>query len=156
MAEKIKTMQADKHPIGSIYLSIDATNPAVYFGGTWERLKDRFLLAAGDTYPAGSKGGEAEHVLTEAEMPSHRHTYNKYLVANDADGGYWTHNNQFSVAVRRSVGSTTVVPPNDAVGTYGSVCTEENLEQPMNTAGGGQPHNNLPPYLAVYMWVRIA
>ena len=155
MAEKIKAMQSDQHPIGSIYLSIDATNPAVYFGGTWERLKDRFLLAAGDTYDAGATGGEAEHVLTEAEMPSHRHTYNKYFVANDGGSGNWVCNNQFSMAVRRSVGSTTVVPPNDEI-TYGTVCHEENLEKPMNTAGGSQPHNNLPPYLAVYMWVRIA
>ena len=47
------------YPVGSIYMSVNATSPASLFGGTWEQLKDRFLLAAGDTYAAGSTGGEA-------------------------------------------------------------------------------------------------
>ena len=58
------------HPIGSIYRSVNATNPATLFGGTWEQIKDCFLLSAGDTYAAGSTGGEATHKLTVAEMPA--------------------------------------------------------------------------------------
>lgn len=54
MAEKIKTMQADRMPIGSIYLSIDATNPAVYFGGTWQSIgSGRVLQGADETHAAG-------------------------------------------------------------------------------------------------------
>ena len=52
------------HPVGSIYISENSTSPATLFGGTWERVKDRFLLAAGDTYSAGSTGGSATHTLT--------------------------------------------------------------------------------------------
>lgn len=141
MAEKIKTMQVDRMPIGSIYLSVDATNPSVHFGGTWQRLKDRFLLAAGDTYAAGSTGGEAQHTLTEAEMPKHRHssdTYQNGYPSNYTEGGrYCTWVNYGT--------------PNNNEPTTGE-------GGPIRTSwvGGSQPHNNLPPYLAVYMWVRIA
>ena len=132
MAEKIKTMQSDQHPIGSIYLSIDATNPAVWFGGTWEQLKDRFLLAAGDTFTAGSIGGEAQHTLTVEEMPKHRHTANTY---NATGGSAWT------------------LMDNSRAQQNGFRDGKGGL---IGYTGGNQPHNNLPPYLAVYMWVRIA
>ena len=62
------------YPVGAIYISTVSTSPASLFGGTWEQLNDRFLLGAGDTYSAGSTGGEAEHTLTKAEMPNHSHT----------------------------------------------------------------------------------
>ena len=44
------------YPVGSIYMSVNNVNPSVLFGGTWEQIKDTFLLSAGDTYNAGSKG----------------------------------------------------------------------------------------------------
>ena len=49
------------YPVGSIYISAASTSPATLFGGTWEQIKDTFLLAAGDTYTAGETVGEAEH-----------------------------------------------------------------------------------------------
>ena len=61
------------YPVGSIYMSVESTNPATLFGGTWARIEDRFLLAAGETYAAGSTGGAANHTLTIAEMPAHNH-----------------------------------------------------------------------------------
>ena len=62
------------YPIGSIYLTVAGnTSPASLFGGTWERIKDCFLLAAGDTYQAGVTGGESSHILSVNEMPSHSH-----------------------------------------------------------------------------------
>lgn len=64
----------DAYPVGSIYISTIATNPSELFGfGTWEQIKGRFLFAADDTYAAGSTGGEAEHILTNEEMPEHKH-----------------------------------------------------------------------------------
>lgn len=63
------------YPVGSVYISVSETSPASLFGGAWERIKDTFLLAAGDTYSAGSTGGEATHALTIAELPSHSHPY---------------------------------------------------------------------------------
>lgn len=64
----------DAHPVGSLYWSREATDPAELFGGVWGRVKDRFILAAGDDYAAGSEGGEAAHTLTLAESPAHTHT----------------------------------------------------------------------------------
>lgn len=47
-------------------------------GGTWEQIKDTFILAVGDTYAIGSSGGEASHTLTVNEMPSHGHSVNNF------------------------------------------------------------------------------
>lgn len=63
------------YPVGAIYMSTNNVNPRVLFGGTWEQIKDRFLLSAGDSYKAGATGGEATHKLSTAEMPTHNHSY---------------------------------------------------------------------------------
>ena len=123
------------YPVGSIYMSVNATNPAELFGGTWEQLKDRFLLAAGDTYAAGSTGGEAEHTLTVDEMPSHAH--NVYIDPNyssvqTGETGAW---------------KQVLALKGNPAGIDGYITKH---------LGGSQPHNNMPPYLAVYMWKRIA
>ncbi len=119
------------YPVGSIYLSTVDSSPGLFIGGSWERLKDTFLLGAGDTYTAGDTGGEATHTLTVNEMPSHSHfNYTKYstAVGNFSPLPSWT--------VEAGVQDNT---------RYGTAL-----------AGGGQPHNNMPPYLVVYMWKRIA
>lgn len=119
------------YPVGSIYLSINNTNPSTLFGGTWSQLKDRFLLGAGDTYSNGATGGESEHTLTIDEMPSHTHTSRTrvgWSTGGGADVGRVTTNNG------NWNGWPTVI----------------------DNAGGGQAHNNLPPYLVVYMWKRTA
>ena len=58
------------YPVGSIYMSVNSTNPSALFGGTWVQLKDKFLLGAGDSYAAGATGGEAAHLLTNDELPA--------------------------------------------------------------------------------------
>ena len=70
------------YPIGAIYMSVTNHNPSSIFGGTWERIKDKFLLCAGDSYSAGSTGGSVNHyhstgnhTLTINQIPSHTHTY---------------------------------------------------------------------------------
>lgn len=118
------------YPVGSIYMSLSSTDPKTLFGGTWERLKDRFLLAAGDTYSAGATGGEATHTLTKDEMPSHNH----YAAINGGTDSYGQN--------RTTIGSFA----NKAQG-YSDSST-------IFATGGGNAHNNMPPYLAVYMWKR--
>lgn len=113
------------YPTGSIYISVNSANPQTFLGGAWEQLKDRFLLGAGDLYTGGITGGEATHTLTISEMPSHKHGV--YL-----SGGTDT-----------TWGSTVA---------HGSTYIDNNAIVP---EGGGQAHNNMPPYLAVYMWKRI-
>ena len=71
------------YPVGSIYMSLNSTSPNKLFGGTWERITGRFLLAATDGGAAGGNGnasiapgntgGEAVHQLIVDEMPSHTH-----------------------------------------------------------------------------------
>lgn len=132
------------YPVGSIYMSVNSNSPAVLFGGTWQQIEDTFLLAAGQTYVAGSTGGEASHTLTVAEMPEHEH-----------DGIYW------------GVGYKSTPYPwglnNDGVGngfssTYSGTRGGPDNSHAMYTgeAGGSQAHNNMPPYLAVYVWKRVA
>lgn len=111
-------------------MSINATSPSTLFGGTWERLKDQFLLAAGDTYPAGSTGGEAEHTLTVDEMPSHTH----------AERIEWSNTKGWGLITSYSNEANAVVDTGTRTGA----------------TGGGKPHNNMPPYLAVYAWKRTA
>ena len=122
---------AKTYPIGAIYLSASETSPASLFGGTWERLKDRFLLATGDSYTPGATGGEAEHTLTVEEMPNHAHTQHlRFQSGSDA-----------STYAYQALG-------NSSGGTARSGET--------SGTGGGKAHNNMPPYLAVYMWKRVA
>ena len=124
-------------PEGFIYMSVNSTSPATLFGGYWVRLKDRFLLGAGDTYSAGTTGGEATHTLTEAQMPKHKHSiYNSY-------------NNSNAVAVKTSSRGGSSVNDNATgyiIGNY-TLSLEEK--------GGGLSHNNMPPYTVVYMWKRV-
>ena len=63
------------YPVGSIYWSSNNTNPSTLFGGTWTQIKDRFILAAGDSYSNGATGGAATVTLTVSNMPSHKHSF---------------------------------------------------------------------------------
>lgn len=119
------------YPVGAIYISVSPANPSTLFGGTWERIQDTFLLAAGSTYAAGATGGEAEHTLIEAEMPAHSH---------DVYSG-WSENTGGSDAFRYQTWA------NQGKGWHSGF---------ISTVGSGQAHNNMPPYLVVYMWQRTA
>lgn len=129
------------YPVGAIYMSVNSTNPGNLFGGKWEQIKDRFMLACGDTYAAGSTGGEATHTLTVDEMPSHRHSSDSY---QDGYPSSVTEKDKYCTWVNR--------------GTANNNYPEATQNGPVRTswAGGSQPHNNMPPYLTVYMWRRIA
>ena len=113
------------YPVGSIYMSVNDVNPSLLFGGTWEQIKDTFLLAAGDTYEAGEIGGESEVTLTVDEIPSHSHGLSQ----------------SYSYG---SGGTSATVGYNPSSVSYNT-----------GSVGNSQPHNNMPPYLTVYMWQRI-
>lgn len=125
------------HPVGSIYLSVSSTSPASLFGGTWEMLQDRFLIGAGGSYGAGATGGAETHKLTINEMPKHDHnvvkknTYDRLVMMAAVQNGY-----------------------GNAGGSGGSGTWYWNYGVPAQ--GGNAAHNNMPPYLAVYMWKRTA
>ena len=133
------------YPIGSIYLSVNDTSPAELFGGTWEQLKERFLLAAGDTYAAGSTGGEAQHTLTVDEMPSHTH------FSNDGWSGIAS-NSSRTVRVNLMIYSKS----KNKGHTNPYIDARTGVDSTLSSTGKNKPHNNMPPYLAVYMWKRTA
>lgn len=140
------------YPVGSIYMSVASTSPSTLFGGTWVQIKDRFLLACGNTYNNGATGGEAQHTLLASEMPSHTHTIS-------SSGGH-SHTANF-LEVRSKItnqASNNVARPNtSSYDSTGTVTTSNgaHTHTPSNTGGGGA-HNNMPPYLAVYVWKRTA
>ena len=128
-----------EHGIGSFYFTLNAADdPNTKWNWmTWELVTDKFLLGAGNTYEGGTEGGEAEHTLTIDEMPNHDHNviksheYDSLVLMAKAQNKYYTAGN----------------------GT-GSGDWEWNNGVPAQ--GGSQPHNNMPPYLSVFMWTRIS
>ena len=142
------------YPIGSIYMAVNDISPATIFGGTWERIKDRFLLSAGDSYANGSTGGEATHTLTSDEMPAHghsiassgahKHTYQGYLQTSVSNSTTY-----LSISRKKISGDPEDTPASMVNNSGAHTHTAGNT-------GGGAAHNNMPPYLAVYMWKRTA
>ena len=127
ISEQVSSIMNKFYPVGSIYITISDINPSTIYGGTWEKIKDRFLLSSGDTYKSGSTGGEATHTLTVNEMPAHSHS--EHGLGSQGGGG-----------------ATFNYP-----GGYGYYWGNTT-----GSAGGGKPHNNMPPYLVVNVWKRTA
>ena len=127
------------YPIGSIYISVVNTNPKEYFGGTWQSFGSGRVLVGVDTAQTEfntvmKTGGEKTHTLSTNEMPTHSHGIETWYGSDQWSLGYiWS----------RAAGSgSSNKRGGQAPSTY-------------NT-GGGQAHNNLQPYITVYMWRRVA
>ncbi len=124
-----------RFPIGHLYLStvkITADELTELYGGVWQQIKDVFLLMCGDIYENGQTGGEFEHKLTIKEMPSHSHS--------------------LKVGANRS--AQTYSGGGDAIWPW--YLANESTYSGANNTGGDQPHNNTPPFLAIYGYTRIA
>ena len=134
------------YPVGSFYISAKSTNPAILFGGTWEQIQGRFLLGRSSSYPVGSMGGEATHTLTESEMPSHK----GHLSAGIAGGAPYEKGNY-----KGFLNSSTMTAYSD-IGRGWNVYAGNEMHPASEAVGGGQAHNNMPPYLSVYIWKRTA
>lgn len=121
------------YPVDSIYISYSHKNPEALFGGKWERLTEAFLWAADENAPIGpTDDGEKTHTLTASEMPSHTHELK--LTSTSGTGDYTT-----SYVAYTKTGGTAYENDNAMV-----------------AAGGGLAHNNMPPYMNVSVWRRIA
>ena len=125
------------YPVGSIYTNAtDSTNPSTILGfGTWVAFGAGRVLVGDCTsdavYVAGATGGESTHVLTLAESPAHTHAL--------VDPGFTP-----GVANRDDVAG--------GIGRYGRFGGGINTD----SKGGGGAHNNLQPYIVIYMWKRTA
>ena len=169
------------YPVGSIYCSIDSTDPGTLFGGTWVAIgAGRALVAAGGGFAVGSEGGSDTHTLTVEEMPSHAHT------AWTGEAGWHGH------AARTGTANLTGSFNPGGLGiTASGVCSLGAGKQPSNSGyatdssivninashmhnvgvdgagnhthtvgvgatGGGQAFSVRNPYIAVNMWRRTA
>ena len=144
---ELQTRINNQYPVGSIFISTSSTNPSETFGGTWTQIaQGRTLIGVGSiaentttdygTVTADSfnpavneRGGEVKHTLTVAELPSHRHTL--------GFGGN-VYGSEYAVAAANP-GYQSAQSANITA-----------------TAGSDTPHNNMMPYLAVYIWERTA
>lgn len=157
------------YPVGSIYMSVNSTSPATLFGGSWARIYDTFLLAAGTSYSAGSNGGAATVTLTERHMPSHTHDRGSFNITGSLQIRPYTGNgvNVSTYGSGANAFSTTgnggdswarsLMGESNAKGT--DVITfdaSDSWTGESGTAGSGIAHDNMPPYLAVYVWKRTA
>lgn len=141
------------YPIGAIYLSVDAINPRELFGGTWEQIKDRFLLACGDNYDNGATGGNITHTHT---INGHTHGYGSLYAALQCAG-------TSGLLYRTKTGVSYT--PNEKKADLGAGSTyttarTEGIQVYGTTGGSGTLTTNsvdiMPPYLAVYVWKRTA
>lgn len=152
------------YPVGAIYMSVNSTDPGTLFGGTWERITGRFLLAATDggssgaSQGAGNTGGEATHTLTETEIPAHTHgqaTLTGTFVIRNGDSidvlgacsGIVSRSNYDTTYANAVARVTKTITPH-----VGNI----NASHTHTSVGGNGAHNNMPPYLAVYVWKRTA
>lgn len=131
------------YPIGSVHITTNSINPSNYFDGEWERIEDTFLLASGATYENGSTGGSATVTLTAAQsgVPQHTHTYAHTDTTYKAN------------TTSRKPGTATAA---NYVTSITATANNTTKTSNNNTAqNASEAHNNMPPYLAVYMWERV-
>lgn len=160
----IKNLLDKTYPVGSIYMSVNSTEPSTLFGGTWERLKGRFLIGAGTNteintneeygnlghgdpdFKCGETGGEYRHQLNTTEMPEHNHDTNDYALVVNKNAVRISTN--MGAQCLNGESATNIVPNIKA--------TKNEDGNRTGLTGGDGKHNNMPPYLAVYMWKRTA
>ena len=162
------------YPVGSVYWSSKATSPATLFGGTWTRIKDKFLWAMGDTDTANATGGAKTVSLSTANLPSHHHSFTPsgtldtvstsgsiYRVLMKADSTM-EFDGVFS-------GSNASDPGRWSTGTsspwiaFGHIKFSEShshtftgTQSDTGDTGSGTAHENMPPYICKYCWERTA
>lgn len=152
------------YPVGSIYISTVSTNPSELFGfGTWEAMPaGRVLLAQGKVetenythnFVAGETGGEFVHQLTVGELPNHNHTASTNTTGN--------HNHYTSIPTVTNQGSDFGKAGNEFANSgpgrlnlYTEYGGNHSHTISISDTGSNQAHNNLSPYIAIYIWKRV-
>lgn len=123
------------YPVGSIYMSVNSVSPASFLGGTWERIQDKFLLAAGSSHGAGATGGSETAALSQ-----HKHKYDNIYIE--------------PATIQKSPNGEWVLVY-DSSASGGELSAKSN-GQTRNEGTGTDPISTMPPYLAVYVWKRVS
>ena len=123
--------------VGDIYTTFSEVSPAERFGGTWEKIKERMLFGASENNSVGNTGGSKTVSLTEKQNGRHNHHpegLQKFLGDSSSyDSKFGWH------ATSENIASGYRASPIE-----------------MSESGKGEPHENMPPYLSVYIWKRVA
>ena len=208
------------YPIGAIYMSMSSIDPGTLFGGTWEQITGKFLLACDSTYEAGNTGGNTTITLETANLPSHTHsigahahslnghthsgpshyhglnghthgvgsysaagnygynnnsiyknrwssseTVNNNFYAHSWDGVYIGEDGTFRAkfyhghSISGTSGGNSGNTAASGTGATGGPSTANTANSSVfnsGSTGSGSAINNMPPYLAVYVWQRVA
>lgn len=135
-------------PVGSVFISVVSTNPATLLGyGTWSAFgAGRVLVgvnaADADFDTVRKTGGAKTHTLTTAEMPAHTHVQDPHSHVE----------NQNSATTGGLAGwGARDTSTNTSVATGYSTAPATAVNQ---SAGGDGAHNNVQPYIAVFIWER--
>lgn len=155
IAQAVTDAKLAAHPVGSYYWSSESTDPSALFGGTWEQVKDRFVLAAGDSYAVGATGGTASS--------SHTHQYGMAI------GDWWGCPTIYQGGSVKSTGAleggtTATGWTSIGIGTVhrNNVLSAEQSEDKTtalfksiaNTSAATV--DNMPPYIVAFCWKRTA
>ena len=166
----------DAYPVGAYYISSVSTSPEVLFGGTWVRVQDRMILAAGSTYTAGSTGGSATKTLSVANMPTHshscsstgNHTHTRGTMNitgtffSEANGGGYPYSGAFYYngsgyrGVDGNDGDNARTVFDASRSWSGSTSSNGNHQHTIGNNGSGTAFNIMPPYIVAYVWRRTA
>lgn len=136
------------YPVGSIYMSVNEVSPETLFGGTWEQIEDRFILAAGSTYEGGSDNADGVSQDVTVKIPDHKHL--TPIISNGSVFGLWT------------VGASKDITATNRIGVTGSAMTSSYTSKTYYTSEDGACNTKvtipptLPPYMAVFVWKRTA
>ena len=151
------------YPVGSIYMSVNSTSPSTLFGGKWERIQDRFLLAAGSTYAAGKMDGSADAVVVRH---SHGQSSHAHSPSDGEQYGFMEYKQNVNVSRTKVKTDSSSAGRYAILGTSGaSSAKESNLDfshytsfatPKISDSGVSGEGKNMPPYLTVYMWKRTA
>ena len=166
------------YPVGSIYMSVNSSNPGSLFGGTWEKMPaGRVLIPEGEsdwgtTYTAGSQGGEATHTLTVDEMPSHKHSTSMNSASltgrfRSRSNMYYNTNNGPSSTLGTATTSGMVSVVESKLRSEGNADANktEYIAQinashthtlTASNTGSGKAHNIIQPYYTCYIWKRVS
>lgn len=170
------------YPVGSLYWSSKSTNPGTLFGGTWAQIKDRFVLACGDTYnTTGATGGASSVTLSVSNMPSHNHSFtpsgevSSDFKGNTQDGsvrmdnannggsslgaasGVFFTSGESPISLDSGSWSTRASTLNFSMKPSGTVSSSfKGYEGTTSSNGSGTAFSILPPYVVKYCWERTA
>lgn len=144
----IRARSKIEHPVGSIYLSMNNTNPKTFLGfGTWQLIsQNRMIIGAGDKYMAGATGGSETVALTTTQVPA-------------VEGQIGIHGGATATNIHTVQGcfSAGITNTNKYVSTGSGTTGADSIGQIRFSNGGtGAAHNNMPPYFAIYIWQRTA